>query len=371
MRRAASFFVHTVCVVLLAGCASTGPKVTSHELAQARDWLKTRAVLYQHEQLRRINRIGYQLVATIAEDPLDAAHQSKPLPPYPFAGWLVTELKKDAASAYHLPPTLKGALIAGVITKSPADVAGLQAGDVLTRLNHQPITSLRQLAAAIKRLAPGDEVEVAYQRQEETRTASLRVDAVPRNIVFHMTTDEEVNAFAAPGGLITVTYGMMRFIHSDDELAVVLGHELAHVTRGHVAKNVGTSMAAGLFGGALGGAIDIFVPGLGTLVGSRVSQAIQSQFSKDLEREADFVGLTYVSRAGFDVQAGWHIWERFSIEVPSTFASRLLSTHPTSPERMIRLQKTAYALVHHLPLETIDTADIPLELDAPTPTHTE
>jgi Zn-dependent protease with chaperone function len=386
-----------VLTLLLAGCAATGPKITSQELIQAREWLKARAVFYQHEQLRRVNVIGYRLIGTIAEDPLkEAAGELEPphpypfvgspsatdtpspeqigparsparmgpaRSPYPFAGWLVTPLKKDAERAYGLPAGMKGALIAGVIPNSPAESAGLSAGDVLTRLNDQPIASLRQLAAAMKRLAPGDRVEVAYQRSHEARTTAFSVDAVPQNIVFHMTEDEDVNAFAAGGGLITVTYGMMRFVHSDDELAVVLGHELAHVTRHHVAKNMGSSMVAGLFGGALGGTIDVFVPGLGTALGSRVSQAIQAQFSKDWEREADFVGLTYVDHAGFDVQAGWRIWERFSIEVPGTFAGPLLSTHPTSPERMIRLQKTAYALVHHLPLDTIETADIPLELD--------
>lgn len=365
MRRAPSLCVHAwVLTLLLAGCAATGPKITSRELIQAREWLKARAVFYQHEQLRRVNRIGYRLVGAIAEDPLDeAAGQLRPPTPYPFAGWLVTQLKKDAERAYGLPAGTKGALIAGVIPNSPAESAGLSAGDVLTRLNDQPIASLRQLSGVMKRLAPGDRVEVAYQRSHEARATAFSVDAVPQNIVFHMTEDEDVNAFAAGGGLITVTYGMMRFAHSDDELAVVLGHELAHVTRHHVAKNMGSSMVAGLFGGALGGAIDVFVPGLGTALGSRVSQAIQAQFSKDWEREADFVGLTYVDHAGFDAQAGWRIWERFSIEVPGTFAGPLLSTHPTSPERMIRLQKTAYALVHHLPLDTIDTADIPLELD--------
>ncbi len=351
-----------VAALTVAGCATAGPGIKKTELKSAERWLEAKAVRFRHEQLLRVNRVGYQIVSKLPAASHVQDEDGKPPKEYPYVGWLLAHVDKRVAAAYGLKET-KGVAIIGVIPNSPAEHAGLKAGDVLTTLNDQEVPFQHKVAAVMEQLHPDQSLEVRFLRRGEEQSAAVLLRAVPKNIVFRMTADEDINAYAAPGGVVTVTYGMMRFAHSDDELAVVLGHELAHITEHHIMKNLGTGLVAGVVGGTLQIVIDVFAPGLGGPVGQGAAQAIQSQFSKDFEREADFKGLQYAYAAGFDPQAGQRVWERFAVEIPRSMASFFLSSHPPSPERMIRLQKTAYALTHHIPLDQIERADIPLQLD--------
>ncbi len=114
-----------------------------------------------------------------------------------------------------------------------------------------------------------------------------------------------VNAYAT-GRAIRVTTGMMEFA-DDDELAVIIGHELAHNTEGHIVKIVTSRIA-----------------GLGT-----------GRFSRVYESEADYVGLYYAQRAGFDITKAPNIWRRIGLmSVKSMGESK---SHPTTPERYVRL----------------------------------
>ena len=80
-------------------------------------------------------------------------------------------------------------------------------------------------------------------------------------------------------------------------------------------------------------------PGSGDIVMRSVSSAFNARFSQDFEREADYFGLKYVQLAGFNIEAGVDVWERFAIEVPQSMTRNFFSTHPSSPERMLRLKK--------------------------------
>jgi predicted Zn-dependent protease len=109
-----------------------------------------------------------------------------------------------------------------------------------------------------------------------------------------------VNAFALPGGYVYVTRGLLALADSEAEVAGVLAHEIGHVTARHSAERYGQALAANLAG-----------VGLGVLLGnSAVSETFNAasavalrSFSRDQEYEADFLGVRYLSRAGFDTQA--------------------------------------------------------------------
>lgn len=179
------------------------------------------------------------------------------------------------------------------------------------------------------------------QQEEMIKSVGSRLLAQlekPMHIDFQILEAEQVNAGATFGKII-VTTGMMNFIKSDDELAVVLGHEITHIGKNHVMKSVLSGAIVDL--GSL--AVGQVAPGseeLFKLAGS----VFAMKFSRDMEREADDYGLLYAHNAGFDVEKGIDIWERFITELPESKKAGLLSSHPASTERLARARNVASTL---------------------------
>jgi Zn-dependent protease with chaperone function len=160
-------------------------------------------------------------------------------------------------------------------------------------------------------------------------------------IRYEVSDSSDINAGVGAGKLV-VNYGMLRFTESDDELATVIAHELAHVVKGHYAKKLATSVVANVIGIAAGAALDTVTQtqGMGQTVASGIAGGITGGFSRDLEREADYYGFQYVYVAGFDLAGGALVWERLAVEAPQSMTAGLFSTHPSSPERLVRAEKT-------------------------------
>lgn len=112
---------------------------------------------------------------------------------------------------------------------------------------------------------------------------------------------EIVNACVAPGGFIFVWTGLLDFVKNEDELAFVLGHEVAHVELDHTLNDIKSRQAAGLFKEATGNALD----GMGGLF-----RTMELGFSAELEGEADARGAELAMRAGYDPRAGLAVIER-------------------------------------------------------------
>jgi predicted Zn-dependent protease len=164
---------------------------------------------------------------------------------------------------------------------------------------------------------------------------------------------EEANAFALPGRKIGVYTGMLGVAKTPDQLAAVLGHEIAHVTQKHGNERVsqqlvaeGGMQAASLALGGKGETHDVAMAALG--VGAQYG--VLMPFSRTQESEADVVGLDYMARAGFDPRAAVQLWknmEAASGDSPPEF----LSTHPSHGSRIHDLEQ-------HLPqaLKTYESA---------------
>jgi predicted Zn-dependent protease len=135
---------------------------------------------------------------------------------------------------------------------------------------------------------------------------------------------------------------MMRFAGSDDELAVVVSHELAHNAMRHMdAKKKNATLGA-----ILGATLDVAAASQGVNTGGGFSQqgaqAGARSYSQDFEREADYVGMYILARAGRPYADAPNFWRRMGQESPGSI--RYASTHPTSAERFIRLDKTVAEL---------------------------
>ena len=153
--------------------------------------------------------------------------------------------------------------------------------------------------------------------------------------------DPQINAFAMPGGKVAVYAGIFKVVRTDADLAVVMGHEIAHVVAGHGAERVTQQILAA--GGALAvnfGTKDMDRTERQLLMaayGAGATLGVLLPYSRLHESEADEIGLIYAARAGYDPIGAIDFWKRMEAEkngAPPEF----LSTHPSDETRQRRLK---------------------------------
>jgi predicted Zn-dependent protease len=190
---------------------------------------------------------------------------------------------------------------------------------------------------------------LAYVRQVAERLERV---APPADVVWeiNVTDDAEPNAFALPGGWVYVTRGLLVLLNSEDELAGVLGHEMAHVLERHAARRVRAATPFALLFGVPAGILGALSPTLGSIVdgtGRLASSLALAPYSRDQEREADRVGIALAARAGFDPSALASFLR--TLERQDALAGRdadrpsFLATHPAAPERVSSIRAAAGA----------------------------
>ena len=162
---------------------------------------------------------------------------------------------------------------------------------------------------------------------------------------FQVLDDPTPNAFALPGGFIFVTRGLLTHFNSEAELAMVLGHEIGHVTARHSVEQLSQAQLAQL---GLGVGM-ILVPDLARFGGlaSAGLQLLFLKFGRDDERQADRLGFRYALQDDYDVRAGAHIFETLDRLGRTRGEGRLpewLSTHPDPGDRFASLEKRASEL---------------------------
>lgn len=148
-----------------------------------------------------------------------------------------------------------------------------------------------------------------------------------------------INAYAFPGGSIAVTRGILLSLENEAELAALLGHELGHVNARHTAEQVSKSQLSSLFVSGLAILADSQAKGLGNLtqqLGALGQGLYLSKYSRDNEREADYLGHDYMVKAGYGSPGFVGLMEMLDAlnkQQPTT-AQMLFSTHPMSHERL-------------------------------------
>ncbi|MEJ6006215.1 M48 family metalloprotease [Paucibacter sp. AS339] len=156
--------------------------------------------------------------------------------------------------------------------------------------------------------------------------------------------DRSINAFALPGGFVGVHLGLIAMTGSRDELASVLAHELSHVTQRHIARRIAgdsrnsmlalAGLIAGLIVASRSGSADV---ANAAIVGSQAAAAQASlSFSRDMEREADRVGFSVLSQAGFAPSGMFSMFERMeqAHHLMDSGAYPYLRSHPLTTERI-------------------------------------
>ncbi|NNL90205.1 MAG: M48 family metallopeptidase [Marinicaulis sp.] len=153
---------------------------------------------------------------------------------------------------------------------------------------------------------------------------------------------DDLNAFALPGGKIGFYTGILDIMENDDQIAAVMGHEVAHVYFNHAGQRYGRTAATqaglGAAGAVLGGGgqtsqVALQALGLGAQVG------VLLPFSRTHELEADKYGLRYMNMAGYDMDEAIRFWENMSAKKSGGAPPEFMSTHPSDATRTAQLRQ--------------------------------
>jgi predicted Zn-dependent protease len=228
----------------------------------------------------------------------------------------------------------------GVEVGDESTFAKLVPAEQVEQAAEQQYRQLLQQAAAKKALAPDSHpqkqrltaiaerlIPLTYQWNARARQWKWEVNLLG---------SKELNAFCMPGGKIAFYYGILQQLQlSDDEVAMIMGHEMAHALREHARERMGKTAAT-----RLGANIVSSLFGLGNtgdaLLGMG-SQLLTLKFSRDDESEADLVGMELAARAGYDPSAGVSLWQKM-IEANKGAPPQFMSTHPSGPTRIHDIQ---------------------------------
>ncbi|MEO7508913.1 MAG: M48 family metallopeptidase, partial [Pyrinomonadaceae bacterium] len=196
----------------------------------------------------------------------------------------------------------------------------------------------------------GDDLHVEFSKKYKyVNTGQERATRIGRKVAqfsgrpslpykFYIFQDKDINAFAAPGGHVYITTGLMN-LATDDELAAVLAHEIGHVVARHSLVTIQQRQAidslAGLVG-SLTGIVGQDAGELGTLAAQLVASPLILAHDRDQEREADFLGVNTMSKAGYDPQGMITMFHKMAkiSKTDSDLLGSIFSDHPDVPERV-------------------------------------
>jgi Zn-dependent protease with chaperone function len=199
-------------------------------------------------------------------------------------------------------------------------MAQAQQKGALVPENHPQVVRLRAIA---KRIIP-------YATRWNPEAAKWKWQV-------NLLNSKQVNAFCMPGGRIAFFTGILTSLKlTDDEVAAVMGHEIAHALREHGRERAAKSTATGVVSRIIGAGVAAYTgidPRLTDVATNAIGQMVVLKFSRDEEREADLIGLDLAARAGFDPRAGVALWQKMGA-LNKRAPVELLSTHPGGQERI-------------------------------------
>jgi beta-barrel assembly-enhancing protease len=167
---------------------------------------------------------------------------------------------------------------------------------------------------------------------------------------FVIVEDDTINAFAAPGGYILVNRGLIKAARSEDELAAVLAHEIAHVVRGHAIGSIKKARMAGVYKEMLNNTVQLDAQQLGALteafegaMDDMIESMVVKGYSRDTEFEADRVGLKIMADAGYDPKAFLRLLDTLEKQQGGGTGG-FSATHPSAKDRTAKLAGEAAKL---------------------------
>ena len=318
-------------------------------------------VAEQRKQLaHRLDRhlAGLKSVQTVGHRVLVASHKfcgEDVGPRFGFGAATLKDISKDWRGIAENKLGMGEALsIVYVADNSPASRAGLQVGDKIIAIRSKKAPQGDGATSAFFDMLADHKgsraLKIMISRQGAAKTFALKPDFGCRYPI-QFGDGSEPDAFT-DGNKIYISRGLLKVATSQEELAFVVAHELAHITRGHLSKKR-QNQIAGMAGGLL---VDVAFAAVGVNTGGAFMESGGNlglvAYSQGFEKEADYAGMYYAANAGYRTQGVEGFWRKMADESPKSI--QFAGTHPTSPERFLLLQKT------HLEIEQKRAAGLPL-----------
>ncbi len=229
----------------------------------------------------------------------------------------------------------------GVDVGANSAFSNLVAADTVEKSAALQYTQMLQQAAEKNALGGKDHPQVRRLRAIANKIIPYSASWNPRakdwRWEVNLIGSQQINAFCMPGGKIAFYSGILEQLKlTDNEVATVMGHEVAHALREHararMGKSAATSMGASLLGQVFG------FGQLGQTVTNYGAQLLTLQFSRSDESEADLVGMELAARAGFDPRAGVTLWQKMAAASRGA-PPQWLSTHPSGDTRISDIER--------------------------------
>ena len=228
----------------------------------------------------------------------------------------------------------------GVEVGQESRFAKLVSADTVENAANQKYAELMQQARAQNALFPDNHPQVVRLRDIARRIIPYTLDWNPRarqwSWQVNLINAKEINAFCMPGGKIVFYSAIIDKLKlTDDEIAIVMGHETAHALREHARSRMGKAAATGIAAGLVSQLLGLSSTGDQLL--NMGNQLLNLKFSRSDETEADLVGMELAARAGYDPRAGISLWQKMA-EAAKGAPPEFISTHPSDNSRIKQIQ---------------------------------
>lgn len=230
----------------------------------------------------------------------------------------------------------------GVSVRKPSQLSKLVPAAELEQAAAQQYEKLKQESRAKGILAGGGDPELQRVRAVAQRIMPFAAKWNPRAADWkweiNVLRSPEINAFCMPGGKIAFYSGIIEKMKlSDDEIGIVMGHEMSHALREHsrarLAQQAATSLGANLLSQLFG------LGNTGNAVLGASVNLLGLRFSREDETEADAVGLELAARAGYDPRAGVTLWQKMQTARQGGAPPQWMSSHPADGNRVEEIKR--------------------------------
>ncbi len=324
--------------LLCAACAPVSklPPLPTDDVEAERRKQQIDQIRDYFAQLGRLHSVAFRLRVANSDD---------------CKSWAWAQIGLDAGTVASLPRKYRSfthealtvswtqATVLSVAETSPAATAGIKPGDHLLTFNNEPVPRYGTAGwiGGFVRDNGYRPIQVLVRRDgvDEMHTVTpVKACAIP----IELATDSTPNAFTTDDGIVVYS-SLLRLARTDAQLALIIGHELAHANLGHLDKQRVNTIVGWAGGAALDAGIMLGGISTGGAFSKQFARAGAQAFSVTFEREADYVGAYYAARAGYDLTGAEDVWRAFALENPDSI--RISGDHPVTPVRFVQMQKTA------------------------------